>query len=162
MKRLLLALTLGAAVFSAPATAQVSVSIGQPGFYGRIDIGGFPEPALLFPQPVMIQRVPVGRPPLYLRVPPGHANHWGKYCGRYRACGERVYFVRDDWYSNEYAPRYREQHGHSRQEYRHERRDDRRDYREDRRDDRRDFREDRRDDRRGGGDHGHGKGHGHD
>lgn len=168
MKRLLLAAALGAAALSAPASAQVSISIGQPGFYGRLDIGGFPAPALLFPQPVMIQRVPVGRPPLYLRVPPGHAKHWGKYCGRYRACGERVYFVRDDWYTNEYAPRYREQHFDNRHEFREERRDDRRDFREDRRDDRRDFREERRDDRRDfrddrrGGDHGHGHGHGRD
>lgn len=72
MKRFLIAATLAAAALSAslPATAQVSVSIGQPGFYGRLDIGGFPTPALLFPEPVMIQRVPSGRPPLYLRVPP--------------------------------------------------------------------------------------------
>jgi len=167
MKRLLLALTLGAAVFSAPASAQVSVSIGQPGFYGRIDIGGFPEPALLFPQPVMIQRVPMGRPPLYLRVPPGHARHWSRYCGRYQACGERVYFVRDDWYNSEYAPRYREQHG--RPEFREERRDDRRDFREERHDDRRDFRDERRDDRRDFRDErrddrrdDRGHGHGHD
>lgn len=163
MKRLLLALVLGATLFSAPASAQVSVSIGQPGFYGRINVGGFPEPALLFPQPMMIQHVPEGRPPLYLRVPPGHSNNWGRHCGRYRACGERVYFVRDDWYSHEYAPRYREQHGHGRPNFREVRHDDRRDYREDRRHDRHDFRNDRRDDhrdhRRGGGDRGHGRGH---
>jgi len=166
MKRLLLAFAIGAAALSAPASAQVSVSIGQPGFYGRLDIGGFPSPALLFPEPVMIQPVPMGRPPLYLRVPPGHSRHWSKYCHHYRACGERVYFVDDGWYNREYAPRYREQHGHDRREFREERRDDRRDYRAERRDDRRDYREDRRDDRRddrrGGGDHGHGHGHGRD
>lgn len=171
MKRFLLAASLGLAALSAPALAAdlgVSVSIGQPGFYGRLDIGGFPQPALLYPQPVMIQTVPVGRPPLYLRVPPGHAKNWGRYCGRYNACGERVYFVRDDWYSREYAPRYREMHGGPRHEYREERRDDRRDFRVERRDDRRDFRDDRRDDRRdfrddrrddrGGHGHGHGRG----
>lgn len=171
MKRLLLALTLGAAVLSTPASAQVSVSIGQPGFYGRLDIGGFPPPPLLFPQPIMVQPVPMGRPPLYLRVPPGHARHWSKHCHKYHACGERVYFVQDDWYNREYAPRYRERHGHDRREFREERRDDRRDYRDDRRDyreerrdDRRDYREERRDDRRdyrGDEQHGNrGEGHG--
>jgi hypothetical protein len=83
--------------------------------------------------------------PLYLRVPQGHAKDWGKHCGKYNACGRNVYFVRDEWYTNEYAPRYREQHRG-------------RDY--DRGDDRRD---DRDDDRGHGNGHGngHGKGHGH-
>lgn len=168
MKRLISALALGIAALSTPAFAAdvgVSVSIGQPGFYGRLDIGGFPAPALLYPQPVMIQRVPSDRPPLYLRVPPGHAKHWKRYCGRYHACGERVYFVQDGWYNREYAPRYREQHGNDRRDFRQERREDRRDFREERRDNRQDFREERRDnrrdsrnDRRGGGDNGHGRG----
>lgn len=151
MKRFLLAATVIAASLSAPAHAAdvgVSVSIGQPGFYGRLDIGGFPAPALLYPQPVMIQPVPMGRPPLYLRVPPGHAKHWNKHCHEYRACGERVYFVRDDWYEREYIPRYQERHGHG----------DRGDYY--RGDDRRDYR-DRGDYGRGDGDRGHGHGHGH-
>ena len=47
MKRFLIAATLAAAALSTPAAAQVSVSIGQPGFYGRIDIGGYPAPALI-------------------------------------------------------------------------------------------------------------------
>jgi hypothetical protein len=136
MKRILMAITMSiaAATLSAPAAAQISVNIGQPGFYGRLDIGGFPPPPLLYPEPMMIQRVPVGRPPLYLRVPPGHARHWGKHCHRYRACGERVYFVQDNWYQQEYAPRYRERHGH--REHRHDgyRDDHRRHERHDRHD----------------------------
>lgn len=144
-KRLLIAATLAVSALSAPAFAAdvgVSVSIGQPGFYGRLDIGGFPAPALIYPEPVFIRPVPVGRPPIYLRVPPGHAKHWKKYCGRYNACGERVYFVQDNWYNHEYAPRYVERHG------------DRRDY------DRRDYRDDDRGDWRGD-DRGRGRGHGH-
>jgi hypothetical protein len=140
-----------AAAFAAPALATdvgVSVSIGQPGFYGQIDIGGFPRPALLYPQPVLIERVPVARAPGYLRVPPGHAKNWGKHCYQYNACGERVYFVRDDWYQREYVPRYHERHG------------DRRDYRGDHRDyDRDRYRDDyRRDDRYDNRGHGHGHG----
>ncbi len=148
MKRFLIAATIAAATLSAPASAQVSVSIGQPGFYGRIDIGGFPPPPLLFPEPVVIQRVPVSRPPLYLRVPPGHARDWRKHCKRYHACGERVYFVQDDWYQHEYAPRYQERHSH-RNDYR---RDDRRDYRDEHRGrDRGNERKHDRDDGRGRG-----------
>lgn len=148
LRHFIAAATLAASLAPALA-ADISVSIGQPGFYGRLDLGGFPAPPLLFPQPVMIQPVPMGRPPLYLRVPPGHARDWRKHCYRYGACGERVYFVQDGWYQNEYAPRYRERHGH--------RDHDRRDYYEDRRD-RGGYYEERRHD---GERHGHGKGHGH-
>jgi hypothetical protein len=157
---------LGIAAFAGSAAAAdvgVSVTIGQPGFYGRLDIGGFPQPALIYQQPMMIQAVPLSRPPLYLRVPPGHARNWGKYCYRYHACGERVFFVRDDWYRQEYMPRYQERH-HGGPEWRDERRDDWRGRRDDRRDDRFDRRDDRRDERwddRGRG-HDHGHGHGRD
>ena len=161
MKRLLIAVTIAAAALSTPAAAQVSINIGQPGFYGRLDIGGFPPPPLLFPQPMMIHRAPVSRPPLYLRVPPGHARHWGKHCHRYRACGERVYFVQDDWYQQEYAPRYQERHSHRRDYGRDSYREGYRDgYRDDDRGyDRRDYREEERGRGRG---RGHGHGHGHD
>ena len=112
MKKILCAALLGACV--APAFAAdvgVSIGIGQPGFYGQIDIGNVPQPQLVYPQPVVIQRSPefVSVPPIYLHVPPGHEKHWSKHCAEYHACGRRVYFVRDDWYNNEYVPRY--QHG---------------------------------------------------
>ena len=114
MKLILLALA--AAGLAAPVLAAdvgVSVSIGQPGFYGRIDIGGYPQPQLIYPQPMMIEPMPPNRPPIYLRVPPEHAKHWKKYCRQYNACGERVFFVHDNWYQQQYVPRFREQHrGH--------------------------------------------------
>ena len=46
-----------------------AVQVGEPGFYGRIDIGNFPQPQVVYPQPVVIQPVPVGvvRQPIYLR-----------------------------------------------------------------------------------------------
>jgi hypothetical protein len=100
----------------AGAQAAVSVAVGEPGFYGRIDIGNFPQPVLVNPQPVIItpppRPLPAPPPPLYLRVPPGHAKHWTKHCARYNACGQPVYFVQDRWYNDVYAPRYREMHGH--------------------------------------------------
>lgn len=118
MKRFLIVAAV-AVIFSSPSFAAdvgVSVSIGQPGFYGRIDIGGYPEPQLIYRQPMVIEPVPMGRPPIYLRVPPGHAKHWSKHCREYNACGERVYFVQDGWYNHEYAPRYQKQHGDRRDE----------------------------------------------
>ena len=113
MKRFLFAAAVAAITVPAlAAEAGVSVQIGEPGFYGRIDIGGFPPPQLIYPQPVVIQRVPVGvvREPIYLHVPPGHSKHWSKHCRKYNACGEPVYFVQDGWYNQEYVPRYREMH----------------------------------------------------
>ena len=112
MKRIL-AGTLMAAFFAAPVLAAdvgVSVSIGQPGFYGRIDIGnGYPPPRVIYAEPVVVVERPVAviQRPIYLRVPPGHAKDWRKHCRHYDACGQRVYFVQDSWYQQEYAPRYR-------------------------------------------------------
>lgn len=92
----------------------VSISIGQPGFYGRLDIGDFPypQPRLIYRNPIVIYPAAgVVYEPLYLRVPPGHYKNWKRYCGRYEACGYPVYFVQDRWYEREYAPIYRERHG---------------------------------------------------
>lgn len=113
MKRYLIAAVVAVISVTTPALAAdvaVSVSIGQPGFYGRLDIGGYPQPQVIYRQPIIIERVSMERPPIYLRVPPGHAKHWSKHCHEYNACGERVYFVRDSWYNREYVPRYQEQH----------------------------------------------------
>jgi hypothetical protein len=113
MKRFMIAVAVGVIALRAiSADAGVSVQIGQPGFYGRIDVGGFPAPQVIYPQPVRIQPVPVGivQQPIYLHVPPGHAKHWNKHCGQYNACGQPVYFVQDAWYRQEYVPRYREIH----------------------------------------------------
>src|ERR1700693_6393134 len=110
-KRILLTLATIAAAATAPAFAAdvgVSISVGQPGFFGQIDIGGAPPPAVVYSRPVVIQSVPVAGPPLYLHVPPGHYKHWNRYCGQYNACGRQVYFVRDSWYNNVYVPHYRE------------------------------------------------------
>lgn len=110
-------IALAAAAYLVPqaATAQVGVSIniGQPNYYGRIRIGDYPQPQLIFPEPVLIKRSTVSRSPIYLRVPPGHAKNWGKHCSRYGACGRPVYFVDDGWYESVYAPAYRERHGRS-------------------------------------------------
>jgi hypothetical protein len=83
------------------ADVGVSVEISQPGVYGRVDIGRFPQPQVIVPQPVMVMRpaVVVAQPqPVYMWVPPGHRKNWSKHCHQYNACGAPVYFVRHDWY----------------------------------------------------------------
>lgn len=108
MKKYLAAALLISAGPTFAADVGVSVSIGQPGFYGQIDIGSqYPRPSLIYSQPVVIQQVQTVRQPLYLHVPPGHAKHWRKHCGQYGACGTPVYFVQDRWYNTVYAPEYR-------------------------------------------------------
>ncbi len=102
-RTILLALGALAAACSGAAVAAdigVSVQVSQPGVYGRIDIGRFPQPAVIVAQPVIIARpVAVVPPqPAYLWVPPGHRKNWAKHCHKYDACGVPVYFVRHDWY----------------------------------------------------------------
>jgi hypothetical protein len=98
-----------ALVASAPALAQpsvgVSIGVNQPGVYGRINIGDVPRPALVLPQPVIIAAPAyhvVERRPIYLYVPPAHQQNWRRYCGQYGACGQPVYFVRDEWVRERY------------------------------------------------------------
>jgi hypothetical protein len=114
MKHFLLGATFAALAGSAlAADVGVSIAVGEPGFYGRIDIGNVQHPQVIYAAPVIIQPVPIGRvrQPIYLRVPPGHEKHWDKNCYKYNACNQPVYFVRDDWYRNEYAPAYRGDRG---------------------------------------------------
>jgi hypothetical protein len=89
-------------------TVGVSIGINQPGVYGRIEIGNTPPPRVIYPQPVVIVQSPVAvyQRPIYLYVPPGHQKNWGKYCNRYAACGQPVYFVQEDWVRERYDHRH--------------------------------------------------------
>ncbi|MBS0291330.1 MAG: hypothetical protein JSS01_02250 [Proteobacteria bacterium] len=98
--RWLAGLGLAAAVVSGSAHAQayVNATVGgqlAPGVYGRVDIGNGPAPTLLFAQPVVVAPPPIYAPraPIYMYVPPGHAKHWARYCARYAACNQPVYFL---------------------------------------------------------------------
>ncbi len=101
MKKLLVAAFSICALASAPAQTSVGVSLGinQPGVYGRIDIGNFPAPPVVYAQPLVVvpPLVAVQQPPVYMYVPPGHQKHWAKHCARYNACGQPVLFVTEDW-----------------------------------------------------------------
>jgi len=109
------------AAMAVPAAAQtsvgVSVTINQPGVYGRVDIGNLPPPAVVLPQPVVIAPTPVAvyQRPVYLYVPPGHQKNWAKHCARYAACGQPVYFVQEAWVRErwEHSDHDRPSHGKS-------------------------------------------------
>jgi len=127
MKQYLIAAAIAASFAITPAFAAnvgVSVSVGQPGFYGQINIGNYPPPQVIYRQPRMVERVDMNRQPVYLRVPPGHRKNWKKHCREYNACGERVYFVQDNWYQQEYVPRYQEQQRNVRDDHRQDNRGD--------------------------------------
>jgi hypothetical protein len=154
MKYFSLAIALAAAAITIPALGAdvgVSVSIGEPGFYGQLDLGNFERPSVQYSRPVIIRRVRGAvLEPVYLRVPRDHAKNWRRYCDRYNACDRPVYFVRDDWYNNVYVPHYRDQRQGDRdrnERGNNERRDDehgnKRDSRRDDRDDKYPGRDDR-------------------
>jgi hypothetical protein len=136
-----LLLAAAAAAQATDVDVGVSIGISQPGVYGRIDIGRFPQPQLIVQRPVLIYQQTQVQQPIYLRVPPGHRKNWRKYCRNYGACGTPVYFVQERWYQDQVV-------GGGPPDRRDGRRDDRRD----------DRRGDRSDDRHG--DRGPGKGHG--
>ncbi|HKP66006.1 MAG TPA: glycine zipper 2TM domain-containing protein [Casimicrobiaceae bacterium] len=107
--RLLMVSVVAMSASAMAADVDVSIRVGQPNFYGRIDVGDVARPQVVYAQPIIAQPPPSGVvvQPIYLRVPPGHAKHWNKHCQRYNACGQPVYFVQERWYNNVYAPRYR-------------------------------------------------------
>lgn len=94
----------------------VSLNIGQPGYYGRIDVGDAPRPRIIYAQPVIIDRVRVQPEPVYLHVRPGHARRWKRHCHEYDACDQRVYFVNDNWYETVYVDHHRQRHSDGRGE----------------------------------------------
>jgi len=128
MKRFLLmamATMILAAIPAVAANAGVSVSVGQPGFYGHIEIGNnYPQPQLIYREPIIVERLPAVAQPVYLHVPPGHAKHWKKHCHKYNACSQPVYFVQNDWYVNDYVPQYRKIHADKDKERDHKEYDD--------------------------------------
>ena len=106
-------------ITSAPSSANdsgISIHIGQPGFYGQINLGNhYPQPQLIYPTPVlaMSPAIAVQQQPIYLRVPPGHAKKWSKHCHRYNACNQPVYFIQENWYNDVYVPHYHSQNNDS-------------------------------------------------
>ena len=104
MKTILALVLAAGAIGTASAQTSVSIGINQPGVYGRINIGDVPRPALYRAEPIIVARprVVVEQQPVYLYVPVTHQQNWRRYCGRYNACGQPVYFVRDEWVRERY------------------------------------------------------------
>jgi hypothetical protein len=103
MKRIFAVTACWVGLVSGAAAADVGVSIqfSQPGVFGRVDIGQYPQPQVIVQQPVIIAAPPgaVAPPePVYLWVPIEHRKHWDRYCEQYHACGHPVYFVNHVWY----------------------------------------------------------------
>jgi hypothetical protein len=125
MKTILALVLTAGAMGTAMAQTSVSIGINQPGVYGRINIGDVPRPALYHSEPVIIAppRVVVDRRPIYLYVPPAHQQDWRRYCGHYEACGQPVYFVRDEWVRERYEhehPGWNNGHGHGKDHDKHD------------------------------------------
>jgi hypothetical protein len=105
MRRIFAMAICAACVASGAKAADVGVSLqfSQPGVFGRIDIGQYPQPQVIVARPVMVEPPPPAMPtpePVYLWVPPEHQKHWEKHCREYHACGHPVYFVDHAWYTD--------------------------------------------------------------
>ena len=97
---------LGACAAQSAAAADVSISINQPGVYGRVNIGEpVPQAAWVNASPMVITQSPMAaqRQPIYLYVPPAQSSNWSRYCGRYGACAQPVIFVQDRWVRDRHA-----------------------------------------------------------
>ena len=168
MKKIHLAAAALVAIAAGAAQAQVSVgasvNINVPGVYGRVDIGApgvtYVVPPVVYAQPVVIEptRVAVHQRPIYLYVPEAHQRDWRHHCAAYGACGQPVYFVKEEWVHDRYVQHYPHDHRFDHWDREHG-------YGEghghghDRHDHDRDDRHDRDDDDHDHGDHGHGHGH---
>ena len=110
MRSLLFAIliTLISALVSA-SDFGLSRNIDQSGFYGQINLDdNYPSPQVVYPQPVLVReaRGREHQSPVYLHVPSHHSGNWHQHCHRYQACNQSVYFVRENWYNDVYAPQY--------------------------------------------------------
>jgi hypothetical protein len=150
------------------ADVGVSIQLSQPGVFGRIDIGQYPQPQVIVAQPVIVEAPPPAMPPpepVYLWVPVEHRKHWERHCREYHACGHPVYFVDHDWYrQNVLAHAYRPEGRHEDERYREHGREEDERYREHGREEDERYREHGREE-----EHGHhkwhddeGRGRGHD
>ncbi len=157
-----LAITVGFAG-TAQAQSYANVTVGgafAPGVYGQVSLGNNPPPPVWNAQPVIYGPALHRAPPMYLHVPQQEYRDWGRHCGRYRACGRPVHFVRVEqnnrWWEHRgdhlRGPAYYRQPEAYAYGHRIERRGEyRRDYRDDQHDNQWQPRQDNRYDNRHGG-----------
>lgn len=113
MKRTLAAAGLALLAVTGTASAASWSVIVEPGVYGRVAVGGYAQPPLVYDaepvvaatfaadgQPAYAEPVYDDQPPVYLWVPEVHRLNWARYCDVYSACDVPVYFVQDGWYDD--------------------------------------------------------------
>ncbi len=122
MKKIHLQIAAAALVALVGGAAQAQVSVGAsvninvPGVYGRVDIGApgvtYVAPPVVYAQPMIIAPtvVAVHQRPIYLYVPEAHQHDWVHHCAAYGACGQPVYFVREQWVHDRYVQHYPHDH----------------------------------------------------
>jgi len=128
-----------AAAGAAHAQAYANITVGgafAPGVFGQISIGNNPPPPVLNVQPIIVGAPVYGAAPMYLHVSQDEYRDWGRHCGRYRACGHPVHFVRVEennrWWDHHgehlrgrsYYRQAEERRDERRYEHRHEYRND--------------------------------------
>ena len=90
-------------------------------------------PALISPNPIIIEREHLVEQPTYVYVPADQRSDWARYCGKYDACSRPVYFVEERWYTDVYVPHYKSKHQIKREakaEYKDEKQDAKREYKD--------------------------------
>jgi hypothetical protein len=90
------------------AESGATLKPGQPGYYGRIEIGDVPHPDLISFKPLVIRPASGATRPVYMHVPAAQVKDWAKHCGKYQACDQSVFFVKTQWYNTVYVPYHRE------------------------------------------------------
>jgi hypothetical protein len=65
----------------------------------------YAQPMIIAPTPVAIHQRPI-----YLYVPEAHQRDWRHHCAAYGACGQPVYFVREQWVHDRYVQHYPHDH----------------------------------------------------
>ena len=144
MSAIAVATVLGSAAYAGGVTIQV----GEPGYYGPIELSDAPKPVLINPQAVVIEKERVVQEPTYVIVPAEQQRDWANYCARYEACGRPVYFVESRWYNDVYVPHYKSKHElkkDAKEEYKDEKRDAKREYKDQKEEAKRDYKDAKRD-----------------
>jgi hypothetical protein len=110
MKRLLLFALLAVPLLS-QAQVDFNVTIGNPGYNGRIYLDNGQQPEIMNQTPIIAYPGPSNPyvQPIYLLVPRYVYRNWPRYCRYYGAdaCYTPIYFVQDYWYQRSYIPWYR-------------------------------------------------------
>jgi len=92
-----------------PLPGPTTAPVGDPAYYGQVDLVNNTVPPTVYATPVVAQPAPPGvyYQPVYMRVPAVYYQNWPQYCGYYNACFYPVFFVQESWYVGFYSPWYR-------------------------------------------------------